>query len=107
MLVALDITAEYYEAVRDIIQKLESAGIGAVDLQECLFIQAKKLASSDTVLHDVIQYHLHDVANQSVDSIAEQLGTTEAVIMEVIEKLKTFNPKPASVLEETVEDTYV
>src|SRR5699024_2489913 len=107
VLLALDITVSDLEAAKAILQKLEPAGIGVVDLQECLFIQAKKLAPSDTVLHDVIQYHLHDVANQSVDSIAEQLGTTEAVIMEAIEKLKTFNPKPASVLEETVEDTYV
>src|SRR5699024_9021490 len=87
VLLALDITVADYEAAKVILQKLEPAGIGAVDLQECLYIQAKRLAPSDTVLHDVIQYHLHDVANQDLAIIAEQLRTTETVVMEAIEKL--------------------
>src|SRR5699024_9585349 len=89
------------------LNKLEPAGIGAEDLQECLYIQAKKLAPSDTVLHELIQYHLHDVANMDLDIVAEQLNTTEDIVDEKIEKLKTFNPKPASVLDEKHEDTYV
>src|SRR5699024_12843471 len=51
VLLALDITAEDYEAAKAILQKLEPAVIGAVDLQVCLFIQAKKLAPSVTFLH--------------------------------------------------------
>lgn len=107
VLLALNITEADYEAAKVILHKLEPAGIGAVDLQECLYIQAKKLAPSDTVLHDLIQYHLHDVANLDIEIIAEQLETTEAVVIETIDKLKTLNPKPASILENRVEDTYV
>lgn len=101
------ITTEEYEEVKYILQQLEPIGIGAENLQECLLIQAKKLAPSDHVLHALIEEHLYDIANMDLAKIAEALQTTETEIMQKIERLKTLHPKPVSMIETAKEEVYV
>lgn len=85
---------EYLKAIT-ILTTLEPAGVGAVDLMDCLKIQLKRKNITDDILFDIIDNNLEDIANDNLDSLCEIYGITKTQINVFISDIKKLNPKPA------------
>ena len=56
------------------IQSLSPTGVGASDLADCLRLQAEHVCPDDTVLLNIIGYHLEDIAGHRYQRIASAQG---------------------------------
>ncbi len=56
------------------VQKLEPAGVGACDLQECLLLQLDTLPGDNQIERTLIEKHLDDIGNNRLPIIAKATG---------------------------------
>lgn len=80
-----------------VVQKMEPAGIGARNLQECLQLQLHRHRAQgfkvDLPLLLVSDY-MDELAAHHYDKIMEQLGIDEDTLDYALEYIKTLNPRP-------------
>ncbi len=79
----------------DILQQLEPHGVGARNLQECLWIQAYADAGSP-LAETILQNHFLDFANKRWKELSKQLGVSLQEIQDAFDYIQTLNPRPAS-----------
>lgn len=91
----LNVLIDVVEDARSIITSLEPVGIGARDMVDCLFVQAKHRYSEDVLLHDIICNHLQDLADKRWEKLANQLAIPLEKIQEVFQTIQTLDPRPA------------
>jgi len=96
---SLDSTPEKIEKIRKKIISFEPVGNGSKDLKECLLAQIDINKAENKYLIDIIENHLSDLASHKFDKIATELKIDNNTIIELIEKLKRLNPRPASSFE--------
>ncbi len=90
-----------------IVQKLEPAGIGCRNLQECLILQLKKLDQTPTLAVDIVNSYLPAAADCRFSYIASRLGCEKKAVEEAVEFIRTLNPKPGSIFGEGDETRYI
>lgn len=84
------------EKALEIIQKLEPAGVGARNLNECLLLQIKDKNISDDKMEYLILNFLDDFAKCSLKALSKKTGVSEQKIKEAVHILKKLDPKPGS-----------
>ncbi len=104
---ALGVDIKDLEAGLYIVQKLEPAGIGCRNLQECLMLQLKRLNSSPLLATDIVRHYLPAAADGRYGYIASRLHCEEEKVREVVEFIRTLNPKPGSVFGQGDETRYI
>ncbi|MCL6576618.1 RNA polymerase factor sigma-54 [Kyrpidia sp.] len=82
------------ERCRRRLHGLEPLGIGALDLRECLNIQARERYPDEPGLKDLIDHHLQDVAEGRQSRIAQALQIDLQEVQRLSDLLKTLDPKP-------------
>lgn len=95
---------EELEALLEAIQKFEPAGVGARNLQECLYIQLKKKGHFDEVIEnakDIIQECFDEFTKKHYDKIIKKLELTEEELKEAMDEILTLNPKPGNSMSTT------
>jgi len=90
-----------------IVQKLEPAGIGCRNLQECLMLQLRKLDQPPGPAVEIVNHYLPAAADCRFRYIASRLGCEEAAVEEAVEFIRTLKPKPGSVFGEGEETRYI
>lgn len=90
-----------------IVQKLEPAGIGCRNLQECLILQLRKLEQPPELAFEVVNHYLPAAADCRFRYIASQLRCEDKVVEEAVEFIRTLNPKPGSIFGEGEETRYI
>ena len=94
-LATASITTDILRDCLDLLQQLEPHGIGARNLQECLWIQAYADAASP-LAETILQNHFLDFANKRWKELAKQLHVTLQEIQDAFDYIQTLNPRPAS-----------
>ena len=94
-LATASITTDILRDCLDILQQLEPHGIGARNLQECLWIQAYADAASP-LAETILQNHFLDFANKRWKELAKQLNVSLQEIQDAFDYIQTLNPRPAS-----------
>ncbi|RBP70188.1 RNA polymerase RpoN-/SigL-like sigma 54 subunit [Alkalibaculum bacchi] len=89
------------------IQQFEPDGIAARNLIECLEIQIAKKGIEDEKLTEIIQYHLHLIAENKLKNIATLLNISMEEVQEYISIIKDFEPKPSRGFFTGDEDIYI
>lgn len=91
------VTADQIEDCIDFLHKLDPAGIGARDLEECLLLQLTPETQHRDLLRMILVNHLlEDVATNRLPVIQKRTGADLQTISDAIEVLKHFDPKPGS-----------
>jgi len=91
------ITVEDLEDVLHMLQKLDPAGVGARDLNECLLLQiGPDTPHGELIKTIILNGHLEDVACNRLPVIQKRTGADISTIKEAIEVLKHLDPKPGS-----------
>lgn len=82
------------------IRTLEPAGIGAVDLRDCLLLQLDRLEKTfaQRVAREIIADNFDIFSKKHFDRLRARLGVDEATLQEALGLIRTLNPKPGAIL---------
>ncbi|MGE3537267.1 MAG: RNA polymerase factor sigma-54 [Candidatus Tectimicrobiota bacterium] len=83
-------------AVLAIIQSFDPPGVGARDLQESLLAQLRQLEMEDSLASHIVQNHLQQLDERSLQKIAKTFGVTIQEVLEAVHVIRTLDPKPGS-----------
>ncbi len=89
---------ELYEILL-IVQDFDPPGIGARDLQECLFLQIVRKNQSEPAValaRKIIKNHFHEFTRKHYDKIIKRMNITEDELKMAIDEILKLNPRPGS-----------
>ena len=83
------------------VRALEPAGIGAVDLRDCLLLQLARMRPTvqSITAREIIDKYFDLFSKLHYDRIQAALGIDKEALADAIDLIRTLNPKPASALE--------
>lgn len=93
---SLKIDVAIVTKVRKVIQNMDPLGVGAYDLRECLLIQAKDEGYENDAVIRIISDYLPDIAQNKLVNIAKGTGYDMDEIKDVIDTIKSFEPRPGA-----------
>lgn len=93
----------YVEELRPVfaaIRTLEPAGIGAVDLRDCLLLQIDRLPESPAVLvaREILTHNFDLFSKKHTERLRARIETNDETFEEAMRLIRSLNPKPGSVL---------
>ena len=82
----------------EIVQQLEPAGVGALNLQECLLLQLKrkKRASDIDYAITIVEEYFDEFSKKHFDKILRALNITDDELKPILAEITGLNPKPGS-----------
>jgi RNA polymerase sigma-54 factor len=80
-----------------VIQNFHPAGVGAIDLRDCLLIQLRRLGKENTLEYQIIQRFLDELGKRRYPEIARRLGVTVDQIQQAAYSIATLDPKPGAI----------
>ncbi|MCI0652753.1 MAG: RNA polymerase factor sigma-54 [Planctomycetes bacterium] len=92
--IALPIGLEELEAALGVVQGLDPAGVGALDLRSCLLLQLERGGAGDSLERTLVENHLEDIAHNRLPQIARATTQPIDAIKEAIEVITSLNPNP-------------
>ena len=87
---------EQAEALLQLLQGLEPAGVFARNLSECLLLQAKRAGVLTPIMEELILNHLEQIAENRIPEVAKQLHIKVEEAAACCDRIKKLNPKPGS-----------
>jgi len=96
MAASLMVAEDDVERVLTLVQSFEPVGIAARSLQECLLIQYYQQEMNDPLVRTILEEHLEDLANNRMREISSKTGASFEDIHASLQKIRSFNPRPAS-----------
>jgi RNA polymerase sigma-54 factor len=78
------------------VQSFDPIGVGARDLQECLWLQIRQLGLEGTPVEALVRDHLRSLQNQRIPELARQLGLEPEEVKAHIELIRNLDPKPGA-----------
>lgn len=96
-----DVTPEHVRRVWGIVRSLDPAGIGAIDLRDCLLLQLKRKPKSESVndATEIIDDYFDLFAKKHFEKIASLMSLPENRMHNALALIRQLNPKPASQLD--------
>jgi RNA polymerase sigma-54 factor len=94
-------TMDAWEASLEKLQELDPSGIGARDLQECLYSQIQLDTPFGDVMRLLIRSHLEDIQHNRLPVIQKATNLPLEAIRQGILALRTLNPRPSAGFETT------
>ena len=85
---------EIVDKVLNIIQKLEPMGVGARSLEECLFIQLKRLKINNSLLQEIITKYWSYILTRRYEFIAKELNVAVGQIIKSAAIISGLEPIP-------------
>lgn len=94
----MDIPMATYRRGLDLVKTLDPAGVGAVDLRECLLLQLRRMNHDDDVSHatEIVNHYFDLFSLKHYDRLASQLGITMEQLRKAIDVIRSLNPKPGA-----------
>ena len=83
--------------ILEIIQSFHPAGVGAVDLRDCLLIQLRRLGKEASLEYQIISKHLDELGKRRFPEIARRLGVTVDQVQQSAYSIATLDPKPGAI----------
>lgn len=80
------------------VRSLEPAGIGAVDLRDCLLLQLRRMPGSPDVDNaiEIVNHYFDIFAKMHFDRLKSATGLTDEQMRDAIAVIRRLNPKPGS-----------
>jgi RNA polymerase sigma-54 factor len=91
-------TSQFDEAFAAV-RALDPAGVGAVDLQDCLLLQLSRDKEEYPLECEIIRNHLQDLSLNRIPKIAKDLARTVDDIKDAVEIISSLDPFPGGRLE--------
>ncbi len=91
------VDVEDFQRVLDVIRTFDPAGVGALDLRDCLLIQLRRLGKEGSLEYRILDQHLDEMARRRYPDLARKLGTTVDHIQRAAQSIATLDPKPGQI----------
>jgi RNA polymerase sigma-54 factor len=93
-----DITRDDLQRAFDTVRSLDPAGVGAVDLRDCLLLQLRRREMTIPVKTaiEILDLHFDAFANKHFDRLRTKVGITDDQLREALDVIRTLNPKPGN-----------
>lgn len=94
-----DVTYEDVKRVWEEIRTLDPAGVGAVDLRDCLLLQLRRLPESEAVdtAIEIVSHYFDLFSKMHYDRIMAAMEISSSKLKDSMAVIKRLNPKPGSV----------
>lgn len=94
------------DRVLDRIRRLDPAGVGAVDLRDCLLLQLKRKTESEgeagslelSVAKEIVEHYFDLFSKMHFDRLKATLGVDNATFDGALALIRTLNPKPGALV---------
>jgi len=103
----LNVPTSMIAVVLQELQSFEPPGVCARNLKECLLIQLRQLENIDEEVINIVSNHLDALAANKIAAVAKNTGLSLHRVCEVLEFIKTMEPKPGRAFAYTEEIKYV
>ena len=102
----IDVTSDRLRSIFDRVRALDPAGVGAMDLRDCLLLQLRRRRQdADTAPATEIVSHYFDLFSlRHFDRLESMLGVSRDSLRRAEEVIKSLDPKPAGKMGENVDD---
>ncbi|MFV0557914.1 MAG: RNA polymerase factor sigma-54 [Enterococcus sp.] len=84
-----------------LIQRLDPAGVGARNLQECLMLQTERDDYAPALAYIVLEEHFENLVNRKWEQIVKILACSLVEVQQVFDYLQTLTPTPGAVFGST------
>jgi RNA polymerase sigma-54 factor len=81
------------EALR-LVQEFDPLGVAARDVRECILIQLRTLAPSDTLAVQIVSEHLKELQNKQYKEIARALDRPLKAVERCVQMIRSLDPRP-------------
>ncbi|MDD2961835.1 MAG: RNA polymerase factor sigma-54 [Muribaculaceae bacterium] len=104
----LDVTNCEVEEVLQIVRDLEPAGVGALDLRDCLLLQLERKGANEISMlaYRVIDEYFDEFSKKHYEKIVSALGVSEDRLKDILKEIRTLNPKPGSTIIGSTSDSH-
>ncbi len=89
-----NVAIEKVESIRKRLRYLEPVGIASKTLEEALLVQYEDRYGKDLVVEKLLKEQLKNLATQSTDYVAKELGISVEELKDILSNLSTLNPYP-------------
>lgn len=98
--VGLDVDMAQVKRVADVVRSLDPAGVGAIDLRDCLLLQLKRKepCQATKIATEIIEDYFDLFSKKHYDRMRSHLGITEPQLKEAMSVITSLNPKPGSII---------
>ncbi len=87
-------TASEVDAVLQVVQALDPAGVGARDLRECLLLQLRDLKQEDTPHYKLVRDAFEELIAHRWSEISKRFGISPAEVQHAADEVAKLDPKP-------------
>lgn len=93
-----DIDEHEVEEVLQVVRDLDPAGVGAIDLRDCLLLQLERKKGDEIHLlaYKVIDRYFEPFIKKHYDKIISALGIDSEKMKRVVDAIRQLNPKPGN-----------
>ena len=99
----MEVTPEHVRHLWQLIRGFDPAGVGAVDLRDCLLLQLKrKSGASARIATEIISDYFDFFSKKHYSRIVSALGISENELREALALIQQLNPKPGGELNDTL-----
>lgn len=104
----MDVSEQEVDDVFQIVRDLEPAGVGAMDLRDCLLLQLERKEGTplNMLAYKVIDEYFNEFSKKHYDKIGMQLNLSPEETREVIDDIRTLNPKPGSTITGVMDNAH-
>jgi len=89
-----ELNREVVEEVLCVIRSFEPAGVGAIDLRECLLLQLERNGQIDSPEYRVVENHMDVLGRRRFPEIARAMGIEIDEVQDIAENIAKLDPRP-------------
>lgn len=104
----IDVPEEEVESMLHVVQELDPAGVGALDLQNCLILQLKRKQKNpiSKLSCRVIEELFDEFSKKHYDKIMSALNINDETMKEIITDIRTLTPKPGNTITGIADESH-
>lgn len=102
----LEVDEKDVRRLYDAVRSLEPAGIGAIDLRDCLLLQLRRRHATPGVklAEEIVADYFDLFSLKHYDRLMSALGISRRELQDAIEIIRTLDPKPGSAFADSEDD---
>lgn len=104
----IDVPEEEVESILHVVQELDPAGVGALNLQNCLILQLKRKQNNpiNKLSCRVIEELFDEFSKKHYDKIMSALNINDETMKEIITDIRTLTPKPGNTITGIADESH-
>lgn len=103
----IDVDLDHVRRMWNVVRGLDPAGVGAMDLRDCLLLQLKRRKADDPAVamaREIVEHYFDLFSRMHFERLQNMLGADEPTFRKALETIRTLNPKPGALITGGADD---